>query len=105
MLDRLIERSRRTVLECQLSRVETIRRRDRMVTARRVRRALADPDGTASMQVPTGTRGDLICAIDGDGTTMCRDAGQVTPVIGYEWRDIPIEQRCPLCQVVLYEFR
>jgi hypothetical protein len=110
-LDRLIARSRRTVIECQLSRVEATRRRDRMLTAKRVRLVLAGPDNlagpdsTESVRVPTGSRNGFVCALDGDGATMCGEVTSITPVIGYDWRDIPVEQRCSLCQVVLAGFR
>lgn len=40
-------------------------------------------------------------AIDGDGSALCQAELLLSPVDDYGWDDIPPDQRCPVCALVI----
>ena len=51
--------------------------------------------------LPVGGSGIRLCALDGDGTSMCTGNPFLDKVIGYDWSDVPPEHRCLLCDTIL----
>jgi Zn ribbon nucleic-acid-binding protein len=85
-------------------------------TSSTIRRPTQQPDAevdpSAAAQFPAGAvppTSDvlddvgLVHAIDGDGSSLCQiiDPGGLVQVDHYTWPDVPREQRCPICSILM----
>ncbi|HTW20522.1 MAG TPA: hypothetical protein VME70_09965 [Mycobacteriales bacterium] len=42
-----------------------------------------------------------VCALDGDGTALCGDRLDMEPIGDLVWADVPDDQRCHKCAVIM----
>jgi hypothetical protein len=55
--------------------------------------------------VPVAAQQGRLCALDGDGSTLCSGSADGEKLVGYVWSDVPPHLRCVFCAAVLLGFR